>query len=206
MHRVSKGWAVAVERRPEVDRPKGDPGTSFTTAGVLEDVVVVDMGDGYLVEMTLNRTGATERDRLTSVKISGPGVTREDLCVLPIVALQATAEAALERLDEGLSEGFHPSVALAVAARGSGDDKGEIPGPEEFARVWRETPARIDRDGLRVTRRQLLAERYGVTVWRIDQLSRAARDRGLLPKQRPGRPRKSSIEKNEQTDQRGTER
>lgn len=197
MHRVSKDWSVVVEPRQDFVS-LGDGRTEPLNGYV--DVVVITMADGYTVEMLINRAGITERDRLRSVQVTGPGIAQKDLCVLPIVTLQAVAEAALKRYDEGLSQEFAADVARAEASRHTQEDKG-VPGPVEFARIWRETPARIERDGERVTRRKLLAEQYGVTVWRIDQVSRAARDRGLIPKQRAGRPRLASTTINQDNDQ-----
>ena len=110
-------------------------------------------------------------------------------------------EAAPSRTQPGgvVVSGVPEWAARDVAATGSGTmtRRGDPPTPEQFARAWLATPAVAFPDGgghrELVTRRQALAERFAVSVYRVDQWTRAARDRGLVPARDPkagGAPRK----------------
>ncbi|MCA0294733.1 MAG: hypothetical protein LCH96_05330 [Actinobacteria bacterium] len=106
----------------------------------------------------------------------------------PLADLARMAMAFHERVLAEFMEGTDLSDALDIAEIEPGEVRlsDDSPAPEEFARAWLAIPGRTV-DG--TPRREALAERFGVTVWAIDKWARGARERGLIPRARTGRPR-----------------
>lgn len=189
MTRSYTNWTVTSYSRPEYDHT-GD-GEPFATGG-REEVVRVSDPRGWVWEVVM------DGETIAALTITG----RIDQNALRIIPLGYLAEVAASHLREvahqmghgaGAGEGVvnvTPEwVARDAAANNSGTltRRGDPPTPEQFAQAWRETAAVAFREGNRerVTRRQALAERFAVSVYRVDQWTRAARDQGLIPARDP---------------------
>ncbi|UMG94151.1 hypothetical protein [Nocardioides sp. TF02-7] len=162
--------------------PEGQP----FRRGDSEPVVRVKDPRGWTWEVT------TDGDRITSLTVLGE-VTQEALRVIPLGYLRDVATGYLRQLDTANAQGLALTDALGMAdhepeVRVSG----EAPSAGEFAEAWLNTPATEVREGKRRTRRQALAERYGVTPFAVDKWTRAARDAGLIPAATTGRGNKTS--------------
>lgn len=187
--RLTDRWTVTVQPRPEVDETHDDE--EFRT-GAVNDAVVIHDDNGTRYELILNTTGTTEVERLVSLTITTrQGIGRELLTAVPLATLQAVAEQAVLQVSKADGDGLPRWEARLAGHMGAGEVRDRTPTPEEFAAAWNSIPARLigPDSGESITRREQLADSFGVTPWAIDKWSRRARDLGLIAKQRPGRPR-----------------
>ncbi len=197
-HDSYKRWQVTGYRRDVIDYDQD--GTAFPT-GARETVSVIIDGPRRF-EVVLDQDG-----QISELTISGGGpVTPEVLRRVPVSYLADAARGIENSFEEGKDDGLSDAAAIATIGV-AGVDEGESdpgrdgpPTPEEFASAWHRTPASIiTAEGKRVTRRQALANQFSVTVWTVDKWSRAARDRGLISKDRPGAPRGSGASAKKKT-------
>ena len=118
-------------------------------------------------------------------------ITKATLRDAPVDDLLAIARLYINRLRSHRKpdEGLPPVAASELAAIKPGEARLGRPTPEEFAEAWAES-----RDQARHNRRShrnVLAERYSVSVWAIDKWVRNARDLGLIPRAEKGRGNKA---------------
>lgn len=177
-------WTVRGYMRPVIE---WDPDGVPFPAGHHEPVVVVFDPRGWEWHVT------TEDGRLTSLVIRGEDVDQKALRTVPVSYLREIAETYRGHVEQSIRDGMPLGDALADAEADPGQTrrKGDPPSVEEFAASWHETPATQTRPGGRTTRRQALATRYHVSPERVDQWTRAARDTGLIPPAKTGRPRQT---------------
>lgn len=168
--------------RPVVDWDSA--GVPFP-AGYSEPVVVVADPRGWEWHLT------AEGSRITSLTIRGAHVDAAALRRVPLGYLAEVATVYLGEVERALDRGISLAAALESvdAEPGSIRLSSDAPTLGAFAEAWKETPAAEIRNAERITRRELLAKRYGVTVWAIDKHTRAARDAGLIPVATVGRHR-----------------
>lgn len=184
-HDSYKDWEVSGFTREAHDL---DRDGNYFPLHYRELVTVIQAGPQRF-EVVLGEDG-----QIRELTISGvEPVTPEVLRMVPTSYLAAAARGHLEAYREGLAQDGH-EVALTDAgevAESHLRKRSGPPSPEEFADQWHRTaPSVITADGQRITRRQALADHYGVTPWAIDKWSRRARDQGLITKDRQGSPRK----------------
>lgn len=187
-----KRWRVSGYDRPARDQD-AQTGEWFATRET-EPVVIIEDGDRtYEVTVGVDSKG---EPRLTSLAISGAALINQDaLRSTPLSYLAEAALGYLRRVAQGRDEGLRAADAHEAAGADEGGVRlpGDAPTAEEFAARWLATPAFEQVPGpdgglRRVSRREALAEHYGRTVWAVDKWSRAAREAGLIERQKSGRP------------------
>ena len=154
-------------------------------AGVTYDVVIEPQPGGQRPELRSLTLSAQRGTALT------PALVRST----PVSWLISAAESYWATIDEAWNNGMTLDTAMLDAAQehDAPGESGAAPSVQAFAQAWKSTPATwTTGDNERVSRRDVLAERYGVSRGTIDRWARAARDHDppLIEKVKPGRPRK----------------
>lgn len=190
MRRSYEHWMIRGRLREHLDwSTAGEP---YATPGAERElaVVIFDTARGWMIETTLD----DELESIVSLRLDDrSGLAQRDLHLLPLGYIRDAARSYIETYASYRNEGFGAPQAIDLADR----DPGEVelspttPTLEQFAVEWTRTAPRA-RDGERLTRREVLARRYGRSLAWVDKRTREARDLGLIEeKPRTGRPRAS---------------
>jgi len=166
--------------RPEWDQRAVDGEWEPTGSSV--PAVVVSDDHGTVWEVT------AADGRITSLTITPPPGERLDQRALSHVPVAHLRDVALTYLAD-VERAWEQGMAVADALREADRARGEVAPPggdfdvAEFAEAWHDTPASevIDRGRKRIFRRQVLADRYGVTPEKVDIWIKQARAAGLIP-------------------------
>lgn len=152
-------------------------------------VVIITEPRRWEWELTLDRGGLVEL-RTKSISVPPTPMTRKTNHHDHVEDLVKIAQLYLARVDKIMAEDHYPEfLAAELAAIRPGEQPLDTrPGLPEFVAAWEEEGARSVITGK--PRRQLLAEKYNVTVYAIDKWVGKARDRGLIPEAEMGRRKK----------------
>lgn len=149
-----------------------------------ETVVAITAPGEWLWELVVDDS------RLVDLRARALGQHPVDTRHIPTGNLVRIATAYLERVAENIADGSNVMWSMLLSDLQPGQPRRNLDGSptsEEFARAWVEMGPRT-LDGR--TRRVALADAFGVTTHAIDKWAGQARDRGLIPPARTGRPRK----------------